>query len=53
MRGHAQKLIKYSPGRLPGIWPPALAFEPVAARDMELGVNISGINQHVGIDNKH
>jgi len=53
MRGYAQKLIEYSPGRVPGIRPRALAFEPSAARSMELGVNISGIDQHIGIDHKH
>jgi hypothetical protein len=40
--GYAQKLIEDSPGRVPGIRPRALAFEPIAARSMELGVNISG-----------
>ena len=53
MRGYAQKLIEYSPGRVPGIRPRALAFEPIAARSVELGVNISGIDQHIGIDRKH
>ena len=53
MRGYAQKLIEDSPGRVPGIRPRALAFEPIAARTMELGVNISGIDQHIGVDRKH
>jgi hypothetical protein len=52
MCGYAQKLIEDSAGRVPGIWPRALAFEPIAARSMELGINISDIDQHIGIDRK-
>jgi hypothetical protein len=52
MRGHAQKLIEYSPGHVPGIRSRAPAFEPIAARSMEWGFNISGIDQHIGIDRK-
>jgi len=53
MRGYAQKLIEYSPGGVPSIRPRLLAFKPTAARDMELGVNISGINKHVSINDEH
>jgi len=31
----------------------ALAFQPVVARDMELGINIGSINKHVGVDGEH
>ena len=53
MRGYAQKLIEYSPRSIPGIRPRTLAFKPIAARMMKLGVNIGGINKHVGVDDKH
>jgi hypothetical protein len=39
-----------APGRVPGIRPRALAFEPIAARSMELRIDVSGIDQHIGID---
>jgi hypothetical protein len=53
MCGYAEKLIEYSPRCIPGIGPRALAFKPIAAREMKLGVNISGINKHIGVDGKH
>jgi hypothetical protein len=53
MRCDAQKLIEYSPRGVSCIRLRALAFKPVAARDMELGINIRGINKHVGVDGKH
>ena len=36
MRCNAQKLVKYSPGRVPSVRPPPLALKPVPARDMKL-----------------
>jgi hypothetical protein len=42
MCGYAEKLIEYSPRCIPGVGPRALAFKPIAARAMKLGVNISG-----------
>ncbi len=53
VRCYAQKLVEYSPGGVPGIGLRALALQPAAARSMELGVNIGGINKHVGVDGKH
>jgi len=53
MRGYAQKLVDYSPSDVPGIGPRALTFKPVAAASVELGIAISGINQHIGIDGEH
>ena len=53
MCGYAEKLIEYSPRCIPGVGPRALAFKPIAARAMKLGVNISGINKHIGVDGKH
>src|ERR1019366_5606467 len=53
MRCDAQKLVKYPPGRVPGIWSRPLALEPVAAGGMKLRVGVGGINQHIGIDYKH
>ncbi len=53
VRCYAQKLIEDSPGGVPCIRLRALAFQPAATRNMELGVNIGGVNQHVGIDGEH
>ena len=49
MRGYAQKLIEYSPGRVPGIGPRPLSLKPVATVGMKLRVCIGGINQHIGM----
>ncbi len=44
VRCYAQKLIEYSPRGVPCIRLRALALQSAATRDMELGVNIGGIN---------
>ena len=36
MRCNAQKLVKYTPGRIPGIWSRPLALKPVAAGGIKL-----------------
>jgi hypothetical protein len=53
VRCYAQKLIENSPRGVPCIRLRALALQPAATRNMELGVNIGGINKHVGVDGKH
>ena len=53
MRRDAEKLVKDSPGRVPGIRSRRLALELVAAADMKLRIGISGINQHIGVDHEH
>jgi hypothetical protein len=53
MRGYAQKLVDYSPSGVPGVGPRALAFKPMAARSVELGINVSGINQNICVDSEH
>ena len=50
---YPQKLIEYSPGRVPGIGPRPLSLKPVAAWGMKLRVSIGSINQHIGIDCEH
>ena len=47
---YPQKLIEYSPGRVPGIRPRPLSLKPVATGGMKWRVSIGGINQHIGID---
>jgi len=53
VRCYAQKLIEYSPRGVPCIRLRALAFQPAATRNMELGVNIGGMNKHVGVNSEH
>jgi hypothetical protein len=53
MRGYAQKLVDYSPSGVPGVRPRTLAFKPMAARSVELGINVSGINQNICVDGEH
>jgi hypothetical protein len=50
---YPQKLIKYSPGRVPGIRSRPLSLEPVAAGGVKLRVSIGSINQHIGVDCEH
>src|SRR5206468_6027695 len=53
MGRHAQELVQDRPGRVPGVRAPALAFEPVAAGDVERRVGVGGVHQHVGVDDDH
>ena len=50
MGRYPQKLIKYSPGRIPGIRPRPLSLKPVTTGGVKLRVGIGGLNQHIGID---
>lgn len=53
MSRDAQELVQNRPGRVPGIRAYTLTGKPSAARFMELGVNIGGVHQHIGVHEQH
>lgn len=50
---HPKKLIKDCPSRVPGVRPPSLTFEPVAAGSVEPRVAVGGVDQDIGVNDEH
>lgn len=53
MRGHAQEFVQNRPGRIPGVWTPALAFQPVAASRVKGRIGVGRVDEHIGVDRQH